>query len=190
MAERRPVPGFDGYEVDDDGHVYSFKYGRERRLKPWVNGAGNHLALSLMRDGERERFLVHRIVALAFMGDPPSGKSNVLHRDGNPRNNALGNLYFGDQADNAADMVRHGRCFPKEHPELMPRGDSHPFRKNPLLARHGEACSQAKLTAMDVRVIRWAIEEGEPISSLGRKFGTTVQNIYRIRERLSWRHLP
>jgi hypothetical protein len=190
LTERRAVPGFDEYSVDDQGSVYSTKYGRERVLKPWVNGVGKHLALSLMRNSKRERFLVHRIVALAFMGEPPPGKHNVLHRDGNPINNALSNLYYGDQADNAADMVRHGRCFPKEHPELMPRGDSHPFRKNPSLARRGEACRHAKLTAIDVRVIRWAIEEGEPISSLGRKFDTTVQNIYRIRDRLSWRHLP
>lgn len=181
--------GFDGYAVDSLGHVYSTKYGRERAIKLWENGVSKHLILTMMRDKRKVRMLVHRIVAMAFLGAAPPGKPNVLHRDGNPKNNAVGNLYYGDQSDNGHDMVRHGRCFPKEHPELMPRGDAHPFRRNPALAARGEACGGAKLVANDVVAIRQSLAEGQTLSALARRYGVTVTNIGHIRNRHTWRHV-
>jgi len=183
------LEGFPGYSVDDTGHVYSTKYGRERELKPWRNGACGHLMVALMRAGKRKHMLVHRLVAMALIGLPPEGKPNVLHRDGNPRNNTLGNLYYGDQADNAADMVRHGRCFPLEHPEKMPRGDAHSRRRNPSLVLRGEDVGGAKLAANDVREIRGALAGGQGPSAVARRFSVTPQTICQIRDGRTWRHV-
>ena len=183
------LEGFHGYAVDNTGNVYSSKYGTERALKPWPCGASGHLAVALMRDRKRKNMLVHRLVATAFIGLPPEGKPNVLHRDGNPRNNALGNLYYGDQADNAADMVRHGRCFPLEHPGKMLRGDAHPSRRNPSCIIRGEAIGGSKLVANDVREIRGALARGQVASDVARRFGVTVQNVCLIRDGRTWRHV-
>lgn len=43
---------------------------------------------------------VARLVCLAFHGDPPLGKPNVLHIDENSRNNKPDNLKWGSQKEN------------------------------------------------------------------------------------------
>lgn len=52
--------------------------------------------------------LVHRIVLTAFVGAPPTDDAQGRHLDGNPANNALGNLTWGDQSANWDDSRRHG----------------------------------------------------------------------------------
>jgi hypothetical protein len=43
----------------------------------------------------------------AFTGENPADLE-TRHMDGNPGNNALGNLAFGTASENAHDRVRHG----------------------------------------------------------------------------------
>ena len=45
-------------------------------------------------------FLVHRLVAGTFIGQPESANMHVNHKDGNPRNNRLSNLEYATPSEN------------------------------------------------------------------------------------------
>lgn len=110
--EWRPVVGYEGiYRVSNTGLVQRIAPGKGtsvgRTLKGTV-GAGGYRRHHLYRDRVRKTETVHRIVALAFLGEPPPGKNIVCHYDGNPANNHVSNLRWGDQRLNHADSERHG----------------------------------------------------------------------------------
>jgi hypothetical protein len=50
---------------------------------------------------------VHRLVALAFIGEPEPGQE-VCHVDGDQMNPRVENLYWGSRSDNVNDAVGHG----------------------------------------------------------------------------------
>ena len=110
------IPGYVDYEVSDHGHVRS-------KARPSHNGRGaytrqqcvlsqfttkkGYRAVGLYRDGGRtwRRWLVHRLVMLAFIGDD---SRQVRHRNGDPADNRLENLEYGTNAENQTDSVAHG----------------------------------------------------------------------------------
>jgi protein gp37 len=68
------------------------------------------------RSGERE--LVHRLVLTAFVRPAQPGEQ-ACHRNGDPSDNRLSNLYWGTQQANWQDRIRHGngRSYAKLTPE-------------------------------------------------------------------------
>ena len=118
----KPIPGFDGYEVSDQGRVRSFhKRDRgdvagpvwiisdepQRILSPGSCKRG-YQTVGLRMDGKTHPRKIHALVMLAFIGEIPHGLE-VCHNDGDPRNNRLSNLRYDTSSANAADMVRHER---------------------------------------------------------------------------------
>ncbi len=77
-----------------------------RELKP-MSGEQGHCRVMLYRDGKSERPLVHRLVLEAF-DRAPGELDQGCHIDGDPSNNALWNLRWGDQRGNWQDSKRHG----------------------------------------------------------------------------------
>ena len=57
--------------------------------------------------GGKKSVAVHRLVALAFHGEPEPGQL-VRHLDGDQTNNVPSNLAWGTMAENQLDSVRHG----------------------------------------------------------------------------------
>jgi hypothetical protein len=118
MTEWREIPGIPDYEVSDAGDVRSvdrvvtYRNGKRcaypgKVLSPsWVGPGNGYAVLALGRANPNQR--VHRLVLLAFVGPPPEGKPNGLHRNGDSRDNRLENLYWGDDSDNVQDMLHHG----------------------------------------------------------------------------------
>ena len=89
-----------GYEVDEEGNVYS----RFRRLKPVQTSAG-YLQVSL---GRGDTSHVHRLVAQAFIPNPDN-LPVINHKDNNKANNRVSNLEWCSQKDNVRHTVRQGR---------------------------------------------------------------------------------
>lgn len=113
-------------------------------------GEQGHLRVMLYRDGAQFRELVHRLVLTSFEREAAAGEQGC-HRDGNPRNNALPNLRWGDQSGNWDDRRRHG---------------------------HHQ--SYTKLTESQVAEIKLRQANGETGEALGREFnvsGTQIRNI-------------
>ena len=99
------------YAVSDRGGAYRIKRdGTLRRLRPWIDGRGCP-CVTLGRGPGRKPVPVKvaRLVAEAFLGDPPPGRPLVLHYDDDRRNNCVDNLRWGDHSDNFWDAVRNGR---------------------------------------------------------------------------------
>jgi hypothetical protein len=82
----KPIAGYENlYEVSNLGNVRSlFRY--KRHLKPSIS-SGGYLSVELLH----RRFLVHRLVADAFIPNPDS-KLQVNHKDENKQNNCADNL--------------------------------------------------------------------------------------------------
>lgn len=118
--EWRDVPGFEGkYQVSNAGRVRSVERiiqaptGPQRwpgkLLKPFVDSTG-YLYVNLAKGGAgggAKKSLLHRLVLIAFKGDPPEGME-ACHNDGDRTNAMLGNLRWDTRPNNAGDRRRHG----------------------------------------------------------------------------------
>ena len=111
----KDIPGYeDIYQASNYGRIrsiegkttYSRKHGvrhwKSRVLKPKVDNQFSK-RVSLWKDGKHKDFLVHRLVAATFLGEPPKNYT-VNHKDGNRLNNCIDNLEWISLADN----IRHG----------------------------------------------------------------------------------
>lgn len=135
-----PIAGYEGrYEVSNLGRVRSLdrvrSHGRRwkgRILKPNTT-PGGYLIVNLYLDNAMRSHTVHRLVLTAFVG-PASEGHEALHRDGDPLNNALGNLSWGTRSENTQDQIRHGTHIhaSKTH---CPAG--HPYDGDNLYVRPG-----------------------------------------------------
>jgi hypothetical protein len=118
-----PVPDYPGYEVSNHGQVRSLdrevgsRWGTPKRLKGRIlsqarvgggGPVGRYDACVLFRDKKRKSLTVHTLVLSAFVGPRPEGMWG-LHRDDDPRNNRLENLYWGTPTQNTRDAVSSGR---------------------------------------------------------------------------------
>ena len=87
------IPFGNGYFVNENGEVFSYKNDGLKKLKPITNGHKGYAKVRLYagcRD-EWKDFFVHRLVAEAFIPNP-DGFPIVNHKDENPLNNTVENL--------------------------------------------------------------------------------------------------
>ena len=90
----KDIDGYDSrYQVSNLGQVRSRVVGDEWRLLR-RSYRGGYYAVSLYKDGRRKTCLVHRLVAVAFLGNPQKG-FQINHKDGNRQNNHADNLEWG-----------------------------------------------------------------------------------------------
>lgn len=95
--EWKAVPGYEGiYAVSSSGEVQNLKNHRIRR----TDRSSGYQRLTLHLNGEKTRFLVHRLVARGFLCDWDS-KLEVDHIDGNRDNNHAENLRMVTKSQNA-----------------------------------------------------------------------------------------
>lgn len=93
----KDIEGFDGfYQVSNLGNIKSFvksnkHFGQESHLlKPTLNNSG-YGTVTLYYGNKRSRFLVHKLVASAFI-ENPNNYPCVNHKDENKTNNCVDNL--------------------------------------------------------------------------------------------------
>lgn len=127
-----PIAGFEGmYSVSTLGRVRSEprvvmrgngrKYTVRGRLLSPARKRSGHLSVQLHEIGQGvQRLHVHRLVLLAFTGEPPTPLHDAAHNDGDPGNNRLGNLRWATRPENCADKLKHG---------THNRGERHPLSK-------------------------------------------------------------
>lgn len=152
---------FRGYEVYGDGAIYGAR-GR-LRAKPDADG---YMRVRLTVDGKRTPYFVHRVVLLAFIGDPPTPRHQARHLNGDRTDNHLANLAWGTPRENSADRARHGTTA------------------------RGERNGYAKLTDDNVAAARVLRAAGWSQQRIANLLGVTQSAISRIEHGQTWRHVP
>jgi hypothetical protein len=91
------IENYEGlYQISNFGRVYSLISGKF--LKPKKH-KDNYLRVGLCKNGKHKGYLIHRLVASAFIPNPLNYKE-VNHKDENPSNNHVENLEFCDRKYN------------------------------------------------------------------------------------------
>ncbi len=119
----RDIPGYEGaYQASSRGRIRSLPrfvpvydgiheitYSRPvpgKILQQAVCDKAGHVSVHL---GKHCRGIpVHQLVMLAFYGAPPPGME-VMHLNGNPKDNRMENLRYGTHSENMIDMYRTGK---------------------------------------------------------------------------------
>lgn len=96
--------GFDQYAITKDGKVFSIRAERFMSLKENPNG---YIGVNLSKEGKKFRFLVHRLVAMAFIPNPEK-KKTVNHIDGDKANNVLSNLEWATHSEQILHAIDTG----------------------------------------------------------------------------------
>lgn len=164
----RTVPGYPAYEVSVDGLVrrcQGFRCRRTHRvLVPFVRPNG-YAQILLYQGGQRRRFVVHQLVALAFLGPKPSPQHEVAHLDGQRLNNHVSNLAWLLHSENERHKDLHGTRL------------------------RGSQIGNAKLTEAQVVLIRQALAVGIRQCVLAQAYGVSDSTVSLIARAKTWRHV-
>jgi len=170
-----PVVGFEGrYEVSSDGRVRSLRIVKgncnKPRPQPLVLSLASrrgYPAANLSASNRSKMYSAHRLVAAAFLGDPPPG-TVVCHLNGVRDDNRLVNLAYGTPTENEAHKAQHGTKL------------------------FGAAVPGARLAESHVHEILLAYRHGSQTAgcvALGRQFGVAPSVITAIVGGRAWKHV-
>lgn len=95
----KQIEEYPDYYIGNNGTIKSYKKGRGHILKPWLDSAGRYYMISLCNNNKNKKFLIHRLVAKAFV-DNPFNKPVINHKDHNTRNNNYTNLEWCTTQEN------------------------------------------------------------------------------------------
>ena len=133
----KDIKGYEGlYQVSNLGKVRSLdrivkQFGHKQEYERLIKGKllklhiqnGGYLIATLTKNNNERKMLVHRLVAIAFMGNNEGMQVN--HKDGNKLNNKLSNLEWCSQEYNAIYSYLNGRMPlpPAQAPKRIVRND-------------------------------------------------------------------
>ena len=117
--EAREVYGYNGkYLITPNGEVISlyrmttihgvpFRIEKAKVLKTSSDKRGYQIVNLYDGNGKCKSAKVHRLVACAYIPNPAM-KRCVCHKDNNPKNNTVENLYWGTDQENQSQAWRDG----------------------------------------------------------------------------------
>lgn len=157
METWKDIEGYNGfYQVSNHGNMRS-RYLGLTNLKLQVDKDG-YFKISLMKDRKQKRYMVHRLVAMAFIPNPEN-KPCINHKDGDKKNNHVSNLEWVTISENTKHAFDNGLCVQK----------------------YGYHSCRAKLDKKDLEFIRYLRSKGlgyRRISKLFTKVSPqTISNI-------------
>lgn len=102
------IQGYEGkYWISSDGKVFS-----ANGLKSTEIAKNGYKRVSLWKHGKGKHFLIHRLVASAFIPNPLNLQM-VNHKDGNKLNNEMDNLEWSNASHNVRHAYEHKLIHPK-----------------------------------------------------------------------------
>lgn len=155
----KDISGYEGlYVISNHGQIkrVSFgangasKPGRILKPRPMKNG---YLRICLGKKAVIDEFLIHRLVAIAFISEPPFDGAQVNHKNGVKTDNRVENLEWVTHSENVQhsyDYLGHDtkQVYP-DHKVCVNCGK--PFVANPRKRKRQKCCSHS--CAQHIRVI-------------------------------------
>ena len=164
MEKFKKIKGYEDYLISDQGRVYS--YYTKKFLKPRKNNSG-YFQIGLRKNGVRKFYIIHRLVALAFIYNLEN-KPTVNHIDGCKINNHVSNLEWATDKENVQHSYDNGL-------QKAIKGSKH---------------YRAKLSENQVLEIRKLYKTGDYTqTALGKIFGVSGRYIGDIINRKNWVHI-
>ncbi len=158
------------YAVGRDGSIWSrYVPGRKGLIGEWrrknsQRSTNGYLSVTLYDKGKETPMLVHRLVLLAFIGEPKPGEE-VAHDNGIRNDNRLENLRWDTRSGNFSDKHRHGTAM---------IGESHP---------------NSKLKEHQVVAIKQLQRDGKRISEISRALGLNFWSVRGVVDGKVWKHV-
>ena len=104
----KDIPGYEGlYKISSLGRVLSLRTGLFR--KDVQSGRGYRAVQLSDNNGKKKRHYIHRLVAYAFLGTPPSPTCEVNHKDLDKTNNVVDNLEWCTPEENMHHAYLNGK---------------------------------------------------------------------------------
>lgn len=126
-----------------------------------------YLSVDLCYPGGKRTELVHRLVAVAFLGEPPFPGAEVNHKDADRGNATASNLEWVTSSANQLHAYASG-----------------------LQTAKGESNGQAKLSEIEVLEMRALHSESAvDIESLADRYGVHKRTALDVVTRRSWAHI-
>lgn len=174
----KDIPGYENcYQVSSAGRVRSkdrvvkYRGDLERSIKGKVlrqSTANGYSRVILSVEGRQDQWLVHRLVALTFLGHPDFKGAQVNHINSKKRDNRVENLEWVTASENII----------------------HSYEVGTSSGVRGEKHYRANLTSEDVLSIRRLYETGKYTQKeIGLMFGQSRMNIGKIVNRINWKHV-
>lgn len=148
----KDIPDYEGiYQASSQGRIrtvegkttYSVRHGERHWKSRILKGRGDNYQtgrrVNLWKNKKSKDFLVARLVALTFLGEPPIGYT-VNHKDGNRFNNSIENLEWLSIGDN----IRHGFenfLYPQKSIRLVMDDKTIDFRSMTQCDKYLNRCS-------------------------------------------------
>jgi hypothetical protein len=181
MERWKAVRGYkDFYEVSNRGRVKSLprhvvgKDGRQMYFPEKILSQGkkrvkktHYLSVALCKHKDPKNFLVHRLVAIAFLPNPEK-KRFVNHKDGVKTNNHSSNLEWCTSKENAEHASKLGLLTGRNH-----GGGPYPQKLNKEQVLEIRRMRQKKIFARTV----------------AKQFSISEGMVREIEHRRTWRHV-
>jgi hypothetical protein len=194
VEEWRVIAEFPSYAVSSLGAVKRIVAGHAspagRILKQ--NTIHGYRYVGLCKDGQVYSRRVHRLMCIAFYGEPPTPDHHAAHGDNDKSNNVLGNLRWATCSENMQDKRQHGtaplgdRNGARLYPERLARGAKNGKHTRPEKTPRGERHGCARLTTQQVIAIRSDTRSERKIAEV---YGVTRGAITGIKRRKTWGHV-
>lgn len=143
----KTVPTNPQYEVNESGEVrYSHN---KRQIKPSLNKHNGYLYVYGKVDGRQRSFLVHRLVAHAFIPNPDD-LPQINHKDERKTNNCVENLeWCTNEYNNSYGTVRERQGKAHRRPVVC-------MKDGEEIARYDSIGLAAKAMNVDITAISYA----------------------------------
>lgn len=120
MAKWAWIKGYEGkYKISDSGRVVSYATGKPYELSRNRLNADGYIHLSLRKDNKAHEYLLNRLVALTFIGNPLHEDDTVNHINGIKTDNRVANLEWATRSEQMYHAYRMKLKKPVKEKEIL-----------------------------------------------------------------------
>lgn len=165
--EWRHVPGTnDMYQISSYGRVRSFQRDPNGKIMKTSYSKGTK-TISICFETGRKTVLVHKLIAEAFILRKKPDYENVIHLDGNTRNNHVSNLAW----------VKREECMSHVLTKLHEKNRERPPRK---------LVTNSKLSVEDISLLKSMLSKGVKQKVIAKMFCISEMQVSRIKHGANW----